>query len=92
MCRSLFPSPFLTEAKWLNRAWFLTITSRDDGTKYSDFVKLQADKVLVNAAKPDEEGVYSNLWYAKDGGAAAFTAPAQGAALGALVAAGSLNC
>ncbi|KAF8869314.1 glycoside hydrolase family 76 protein [Mucidula mucida] len=73
-------------------AWFLTITSRDDGTKYSDFVKLQADKVLANAAKPDEEGVYSNLWYAKDGGAAAFTGPAQGAALGALVAAGSLNC
>ncbi|KAF8867470.1 hypothetical protein CPB85DRAFT_1464177 [Mucidula mucida] len=41
------------------KAWFLTITSRDDGTKYSDFVKLQADKVLANAAKPDEEGVYS---------------------------------
>ncbi|KAF9009865.1 hypothetical protein BDZ89DRAFT_1167817 [Hymenopellis radicata] len=33
-------------------AWFLAITSRDDGTKYSDFVKLQADKVLENAASP----------------------------------------
>ncbi|KAF9009760.1 hypothetical protein BDZ89DRAFT_1143761 [Hymenopellis radicata] len=33
-------------------AWFLAITSRDDGTKYNAFVKLQADKVLENAASP----------------------------------------
>ncbi len=28
-------------------AWFLSITGRDNGTKYSNFIKLQADKVQV---------------------------------------------
>ncbi|KAK0216748.1 glycoside hydrolase family 76 protein [Armillaria nabsnona] len=42
-------------------AWFLSITGRDNGTKYSDFIKLQADKVLQNAVGP--AGWYSNLWY-----------------------------
>nr|UUA80606.1 glycoside hydrolase family 76 protein [Flammulina filiformis] len=71
-------------------AWFLSITGRDDGTKYSDFIKLQADKVLANAR--DADGYYSNLWYATDKGAATRTGPSQGAALGALVAAAEQNC
>ncbi|KIY67050.1 glycoside hydrolase family 76 protein [Cylindrobasidium torrendii FP15055 ss-10] len=69
--------------------WFLSLAS-DDGTKYGDFIKSQADKIIANA--DDGKGNYSNLWYASDNGGADRTGPSQGAALGALVAAGSLTC
>ncbi|PBK90828.1 glycoside hydrolase family 76 protein [Armillaria gallica] len=71
-------------------AWFLSITGRDNGTKYSDFIKLQADKVLQNAV--GSAGSYSNLWYSSNAGGAVWTAPSQGAALGAFVAAGAQSC
>ncbi|KAK0205505.1 glycoside hydrolase family 76 protein [Desarmillaria ectypa] len=71
-------------------AWFLSITGRDNGTKYSDFIKLQADKVLQNAV--GTAGWYSNLWYDSNSNGAVSTAASQGAALGAFVAAGAQSC
>ncbi|KAK0498981.1 glycoside hydrolase family 76 protein [Armillaria luteobubalina] len=71
-------------------AWFLTLTGEASRSKYTNFVKLQADKILENASGP--EGWYSNLWYGKDQGGAQFTASSQVAALGALVAAGQQRC
>ncbi len=56
-------------------AWFLSITGRDNGTKYSNFIKLQADKVLQNAVGP--AGWYSNLWYGANANGAVWTAPSQ---------------
>jgi len=72
-------------------AWFLNITQRDNGSKYSDFIKSQADKVLTLAvgSKP---GWYTNLWCAANAGGAQSTGSSQGSALGALVAAGQQNC
>jgi hypothetical protein len=74
-----------------SRAWFLNITQRDNGSKYSDFIKSQADKVLTLAvgSKP---GWYTNLWCAANAGGAQSTGSSQGSALGALVAAGQQNC
>ncbi|KAK0194601.1 glycoside hydrolase family 76 protein [Armillaria mellea] len=71
-------------------AWFLELTGEESRSKYKNFVKLQADKVLENASGP--EGWYSNLWYGKDQDGAQFTASSQAAALGALVAAGQQRC
>ncbi|SJL10676.1 uncharacterized protein ARMOST_14067 [Armillaria ostoyae] len=72
------------------RAWFLKLTGKESRSKYKDFVKLQADKVLENASGP--EGWYSNLWYGKGQDGAQFTASSQAAALGAFVAAGQQRC
>ncbi|KAJ7160100.1 glycoside hydrolase family 76 protein [Mycena filopes] len=71
-------------------AWFLRISGRDNGAKYSGFIKAQANKVMKFATGPP--GFYSNLWYDANGGAATWTASSQASALGALVAAGQQNC
>lgn len=73
-------------------SWFLSISGQDNGTKYSDFIKAQADKILENAAIDGRDGEYGSVWYAKaasndDGGA-----QSQASALGALVAAGQQSC
>ncbi|KAJ7173716.1 glycoside hydrolase family 76 protein [Mycena filopes] len=70
-------------------AWFLGVSGRDNGAKYSGFIRAQADKVIQFATGPP--GFYSNLWYDANGGAATWTASSQASALGALVAAGQLN-
>ena len=71
-------------------AWFLEITGKDNGTKYSDFIKAQADAVLKNAAQDGDK--YTNLWYGADEGAAKHSSQSQGSALGALLAASKQSC
>ncbi|KAJ6631402.1 glycoside hydrolase family 76 protein [Mycena sp. CBHHK59/15] len=71
-------------------SWFLSVSGRDNGSKYSGFIMAQADKVLQFAVGPP--GFYSNLWYGANGGAATWTASSQASAVGALVAAGQQNC
>ncbi|KAF9262689.1 glycoside hydrolase family 76 protein [Marasmius fiardii PR-910] len=71
-------------------SWFLRVSGKDDDGKYANFVKSQADKVLANAQ--DGEGVFNNYWPAKGAKAAVKNASTQGAALGALVGAGQLDC
>ncbi|KAJ7033415.1 glycoside hydrolase family 76 protein [Mycena alexandri] len=71
-------------------SWFLGVSGRDNGAKYSGFIMAQADKVLQFSTGP--AGFYSNLWYDANGGAATWTASSQASALGALVAAGQQNC
>ncbi|KAK1217008.1 hypothetical protein PQX77_020358 [Marasmius sp. AFHP31] len=71
-------------------SWFLRITGQEGNAKYADFVKSQADKVLANAQVSD--GVFYNYWPAKDAPGGVQTVSTQGAALGALVGAGQLNC
>ncbi|KAJ7496635.1 glycoside hydrolase family 76 protein [Mycena latifolia] len=71
-------------------SWFLSVSGRDSGSKYSGFIMAQADKVLEFAVGP--VGWYSNLWYGLNGGQATWTASSQASALGALVAAGQQNC
>ena len=71
-------------------SWFLRITGQENNAKYTDFVKSQADKVLANAQVSD--GVFYNYWPAKGAPGGVQTVSTQGAALGALVGAGQLNC
>ncbi|KAJ7478575.1 glycoside hydrolase family 76 protein [Mycena galericulata] len=71
-------------------SWFLSVSGRDNDSKYSGFIMAQADKVLQFAVGP--AGWYSNLWYDSDAGSATWTASSQASALGALVAAGQQNC
>ncbi|KAJ7721467.1 glycoside hydrolase family 76 protein [Mycena metata] len=71
-------------------SWFLSVSGRDNGSKYSGFIMAQADKILQFSTGPP--GFYSNLWYDANGGAATWTASSQASALGALVAAGQQNC
>ncbi|KAJ7799968.1 glycoside hydrolase family 76 protein [Mycena olivaceomarginata] len=71
-------------------SWFLSVSGRDNGSKYSDFLRAQADKVLQFSVGP--AGFYSNLWYDSNAGAATWTASSQASALGALIAAGQQNC
>ncbi|KAJ7750083.1 glycoside hydrolase family 76 protein [Mycena maculata] len=71
-------------------SWFLSVSGRDNDSKYSGFIMAQADNVLEIAVGPT--GWYSNLWYGLNGGAATWTASSQASALGALVAAGQQNC
>lgn len=74
----------------MRRAWFLELSGRDNGTKYTDFIKQQGDKILQNAVGP--EGWYSNLWYGLNENSATWTSGSQAAALGGLLAAGQQNC
>ncbi|TRM68912.1 glycoside hydrolase family 76 protein [Schizophyllum amplum] len=71
-------------------AWFLEVSGKDDGTKYADFIKKQADLVLANAASGDSK--YTNLWYGADEGSAKHSSQSQGSALGALLAAAKQTC
>lgn len=71
-------------------SWFLSVSGRDNGAKYSGFIMAQAEKVLQFAV--GSPGFYSNLWYGANGGKATWTASSQASALGALVAAGQQNC
>ncbi|KAL0574911.1 hypothetical protein V5O48_007055 [Marasmius crinis-equi] len=71
-------------------SWFLRVSGKDNNGKYANFVKSQADKVLENAQTSD--GVFYNYWPAKGASAGVENASTQGAALGALVGAGQLDC
>lgn len=70
-------------------SWFLQISGADDGTKYADFVKAQADAVDANAAV-GTDGSYGPIWYTKTDTESIVSS--QGAALGAFVGAGWTNC
>lgn len=84
-----FPSLSRYSSRFV-RSWFLSVSGRDNDSKYSSFIKAQADKVLEFAVGP--AGWYSNLWYGTNGGPDTWTASSQASALGALVAAGQQNC
>ncbi|KAJ7286921.1 glycoside hydrolase family 76 protein [Mycena rebaudengoi] len=71
-------------------ARFLAIGGTDDGTKYADFIKVQADKVLANAVVSGS--TYGSVWYADGPTNDVGTASSQGSALGALLAAAQQNC
>ncbi|KAJ6590167.1 glycoside hydrolase family 76 protein [Mycena vulgaris] len=71
-------------------AWFLTIGGTDNGTKISDFIKTQADKIMANAVVSGS--TYGSVWYAGGSSDAAGSASAQASVLGALVAAAQQSC
>ncbi|KAK7057769.1 glycoside hydrolase family 76 protein [Favolaschia claudopus] len=73
---------------WMS--WFLSVSGRDNDSKYSNFIRSQADKVLQFAVGAPNS--YSNLWYGANAGSAVWTASTQASALGALIAAGQQNC
>lgn len=72
------------------RAWFLELTGQDDGTKYTDYLLEQGEKIVTNAV--NSAGAYGSVWYGADAGGSVFNSYSQGSALGGLVAAAAQTC